>query len=171
MKTFRYKLDKALAEAKPPTLAERHEDDLGAFLVEDEEPEQEPDFQMPPAWIDPRIGSAGKQVIVQNAERMGSRCKRMAPYDACIQWLDVFLGNDLDADLFQGNGDHFWIAVDGGIFDPRGDQVDGYPALASGSYNADRVIWKNNERVDHEVLSEMPEESPDLVSRIAAGNR
>ena len=95
----------------------------------------------------------------------------MAPYDACIQWLDVFLGNDLDADVYQGNGNHFWIAVDGGIFDPRSDLADGGTERTPDVYHADRIIWRNNERVDQEVLSEMPEKSPDLVSRIVAGIR
>lgn len=169
MRTFRYKLRRALDEAKPASLADLN--DPAEFLVEDEEPEQEPEFTMPPAWVDPRIGSAGMDVIAQHSEQMISRCRRMAPYDASVQWLDMFLGNDLDAEVYQGNGEHFWVVVDGGIFDPRGDLVDGYPMLSPESYQADKIIWKNNDRVDQDVLSEVPEESPDLMSRIVSGNR
>lgn len=124
---------------------------------------ENPDFQPDPErvfsemenyWVDPRLPVQAKRVIVDYYPKMKSRTTNMCDYDACVQWMDVFDGNNLDVEMYQGNGDHYWLAVGSGIFDPCADKVAGFPDINQASYHAKKVIWKNNQRVDQDVLQE-----------------
>jgi hypothetical protein len=111
-------------------------------------------------WVDPRMPGAAQNVISKHGETLHYRVSTMLPYDACIQWMDAFLGSDLPTDMYYGNGGHYWLAVSDAIFDPRADLVPGFPSLSSESYRAEKIIWRDNERVNQDILSDTQVTSP-----------
>lgn len=138
---------------------------LEATVVEAPQEEPEAGFDQTPdgtiagladVWVDPRVVAQAKQVIAQYGPEMAPRVRTMNPYDACVQWLDVLTGNGLDTEMYMGNGGHYWLAVGGGIFDPKGVKVVGYPHLTSNSYDAEKIVWRNSHYLDQDVLTEMP---------------
>jgi hypothetical protein len=139
------------------------------IVVEDE---QDPEHGLiGNVWTDDRVPQVALQVIQHYADDMACRCSQMHSYDACVQWMDVMLANEFDVQMYKGNGDHYWLAVGGGIMDPRADQIAGFPDLSPDSYEAEKVVWNGNARVDQDVLNEISEEPEDLVTRIARRSR
>lgn len=137
-----------------------------------EEDAQDPEYSLiGNVWTDDRVPAVAFQVIQHYADDMAKRCDRMHSYDACVQWMDILLSNDFDVQMYKGNGDHYWLAVGGGIMDPRADQIAGFPNLSPSSYNAEKVVWNGNARVDQDVLNEISQEPEDLMTRILHQNR
>lgn len=142
------------------------------ILFEDEDEEQEPQYDVIDAdsledleitWIDPRVPDAVKAVIRERGEEMESRCRGLNAYDACVQWMSLLRSHAGNVEMYRGKNDHYWLAVQGGIIDPRGDTVAGWPNVTPDAYEAERIVWRDDNYVDQEILTEKPKNASGII--------
>lgn len=107
-------------------------------------------------WLDPRVDSKVKGDILKSAKEMSKRCKHCNAYDSCVEWMSVLSGSGYDVDMYRGNGGHYWLSVNGVVFDTKARKVVGYPNLTTDSYEAEKIIWKGDTYVDNDILNEDP---------------